>query len=120
MSSPNDNATTIKELRDLVAEFVHERDWEQFHTPKSLSIAISIEAAELLESFLFRAEEVLPDDITKFEHFTDEMADVFIYLMSLTNTIGLENFTEAVYRKMEKNCRKYPIESFSGINYQKQ
>ncbi|UYP48283.1 hypothetical protein NEF87_004568 [Candidatus Lokiarchaeum ossiferum] len=109
--------TTIAELRELVSEFVHERNWEQYHTPKSLSEAISIESAELLENFLFQPDSHLPADIEKV---TDEMADIFVYLMSLANTLQLKSFSEEVYRKMIKNRQKYPIEKFSGNNYSKQ
>ncbi len=111
------DSTTIAELRELVSEFVKERDWGQYHTPKALSTAISVESAELLENFLFQPESFIPSDIEKL---TDEMADIFIYLMSLTNTLKLESFAKEVHRKMIKNRQKYPKEKFSGENYSKQ
>ena len=109
--------TTIAELRELVAKFVQERDWEQYHTPKALSTAISIESAELLENFLFQPDSYVPADIEKM---TDEMADIFIYLMSLTNALKLESFAKEVHRKMIKNRQKYPKEKYSGKKYSKQ
>ena len=115
-----DSDTSIKGLRELVSDFVKERDWEQYHTPKSLAIAISIESAELLEHFLFKQEETLALDDPKFDHFTEEMADIFIYLMSLSNNLEIENFSEIIFQKMEKNKKKYPSDQFSGTNYRKQ
>lgn len=109
--------TTVAELRALVSEFVHERNWEQYHTPKSLSEAISIESAELLENFLFQPDTYIPSDLEKV---TDEMADIFVYLMSLANTLKLKSFAEEVHRKMIKNRLKYPKEKFSGKDYSKQ
>lgn len=120
MKMENDQTTNLAELREIVDKFVRERDWKGYHTPKALAIAISIEAAELLEHFLFQTEEQLPEDPKKRENFTDEMADVMIYLLALMNSLGITNFTEILNRKMEKNRRKYPIDQFSGKNYQKQ
>ena len=111
---------TIAQLRESINQFVKERDWKSYHTPKSLAIALSIEAAELLEHFLFLKSENLPQDPKKHEAFTDEMADVFIYLMSLVNALELPSFSAIVDRKLEKNRKKYPIERFAGDKYQKQ
>jgi NTP pyrophosphatase (non-canonical NTP hydrolase) len=116
-SNSSDDATTIQDLRVLVDKFVSQRNWKSYHTPKNLAEAISIEAAELLENFLFQPEDYLPEQL---ESITDEMADVFIYLMSLVNTLNLKSFSQTVYNKMEKNKLKYPIEKYSGTNYQKQ
>jgi NTP pyrophosphatase (non-canonical NTP hydrolase) len=120
MSQNPDNKTTIAELRELVEKFVSERDWNSYHTPKALAIAISIESAELLEHFLFSKNEQLPEDPKKLESFENEMADIFIYILSLANSMDIKNFSEIVYRKMEKNRLKYPIDKFSGDKYQKQ
>lgn len=119
MAYRSDSQTTLKELRDMVQEFVKQRNWSQYHSPKSLAIAISIEAAELLEHFLFRKEETLPSTPDKKNAFTEEMADIFIYLFSLANTLDLKDFSQIIYEKMEKNRQKYPIGQFSGENYRK-
>ncbi len=111
------NHNEIKKLRDIVEKFVTERKWKKYHTPKALAIAISIESAELLEHFLFKEDNYLPDDMVGIE---DEMADIFIYLMSLANTLDIKKFFEIIERKMQKNRKKYPIEKFSGDNYKKQ
>jgi len=115
-----DPKISLQDLRTLVANFVDERDWNQHHSPKSLSIALSIEAAELLEHFLFKSEDSLPKDAINYNAFTEEMADIFIYLMCLANNLGIDNFSEIVFQKMEKNKTKYPIEKIAGKNYHKQ
>ncbi len=116
---PKDNEITLLELRKLVENFVQERDWSQYHTPKALAIALSIEVAELLEHFLFKNIDTISSENEKFQDFTYEMADIFIYLMSLANTLKLENFSQVIFEKMEKNRKKYPIEESSGTKYRK-
>jgi len=113
----SDNRTTIKDLREFVNQFVEERNWKSYHNPRALAEAISIEAAELLECFLFQPEGYCPDNL---EHLTEEMADIFLYLMSLCNALNLESFSELVHQKMKKNRIKYPIERYAGDKYQKQ
>jgi len=103
-------------MRDLVARFVEERDWTRYHSPKALAMAISIESAELLENFLFQPDDFLPAPLEKL---TDEMADVFIYLMSMVNSLNLPSFADVVQKKMEKNQAKYPVEKYSGDRYEK-
>lgn len=71
----------------------------KYHTPRALSEAISIEAGELLENFLFKPDDYFHGDLTPI---TDEIADVFIYLLNLVNSLKLPNFTEIVLRKIEK------------------
>lgn len=112
-----DDQTTIQELRNLTKNFVQERNWESYHSPRSLAEAISIEAGELLENFLFQKTDQGNGNI---EAITDEMADIFIYLMSLSNTLELPSFSQRIYEKMEKNRQKYPIHQFSGDLYKKQ
>jgi dCTP diphosphatase len=120
MTYKSDSQTNLGDIRKLVQEFVQQRNWSQFHTPKSLAIAISIEAAELLEHFLFRKEDTIPSTPDKIESFTDEMADIFIYLLSLANILDVKDFSQIIYQKMEKNRQKYPMDRFSGENYRKQ
>ena len=113
----DDSKTSLADLRRLVENFVNERNWKEYHTPKDLTIAISIEVAELMEHFLFRPDQIMPADD---EGFMEEMADIFIYLMSLANTLGIESFSQVVAEKMVKNRIKYPVEKYSGKNYTKQ
>ncbi len=113
----DDEQTSMSFLRQMVKEFVTERNWEPFHNPKDLSIAISIEVAELMEHFLFKPGVKYPQDK---QAFMEEMADIFIYLISLANTLEIDSFSQIVARKMRKNQEKYPIEKYSGKNYSKQ
>ncbi|MHA1767573.1 MAG: nucleotide pyrophosphohydrolase [Promethearchaeota archaeon] len=117
MNLKNDTTTTIMDFRKELKKFVEERDWNQYHTAKSLAIALNIEAAELLEIFLFKSDGYIPENLTSL---TDEMADVFIYLLNLVNSLNIENFTEIVKQKIIKNAKKYPIDKFSSHNYKKQ
>lgn len=101
-------------LRDLVRVFVDERDWDQFHTPKNLSSALSVEAAELLEHFQWlhhgRADELGPDKLVQVRH---EMADVLVYLVRLADKLDVDLMT-AVMDKMVLNRAKYPAELVRG------
>ena len=83
-------ASEFAHLRDIVRAFVDERDWDQFHTPKNLAAALSVEAAELLEHFQWlqhgRADELGPDKLVQVRH---EMADVLVYLVRLADKLDV-------------------------------
>jgi NTP pyrophosphatase (non-canonical NTP hydrolase) len=104
----------LARLRDLVRVFVDERDWDQFHTPKNLSAALSVEAAELLEHFQWlqhgRAEELGPDKLVQVRH---EMADVLVYLIRLADKLDVD-LMAAVQEKMVLNRAKYPADLVRG------
>jgi len=111
-----DNTTTIDDLKAVVRRFVAERDWEQFHSPKNLAMGIAVEAAELMECFLWvdlPASRQLADDPQMRVAIADEMADVFCYLLNLSNVIGID-LSEALTAKMIKNAQKYPAEQYKG------
>ena len=111
-----DRQTSIDDLRQLVAAFVHERDWEQFHTPKNLAMALAIEAAELMEHFQWLTPEEssgLASEPEKLAEVADELADVACYTLALCNALGID-LAEAVRSKMIKNAQKYPAEKFRG------
>jgi NTP pyrophosphatase (non-canonical NTP hydrolase) len=114
-----DEEVTIAKLKEDVRNFVRERQWESYHTPKDLSVALSIEAAELLEHFLFKepSTEEIKEDPQLLEKIGDEMADIFIYLLSLVNTLGVD-LSDTFTNKMVKNRKKYPDSEFQG-NYEK-
>jgi len=100
----------VKELR----EFAKERDWEQFHSPKNLAMALVVEAAEIVEHFQWLTEEQsrnLPPD--KLEKIKEEIADVMIFLTNLADRLGIDPL-EAAKDKIEKNKRKYPVEKAKG------
>jgi NTP pyrophosphatase (non-canonical NTP hydrolase) len=101
-------------LRDLVRVFVDERDWDQFHTPKNLSAALAVEAAELLEHFQWlrdgRADELGPDKLAQVRH---EMADVLVYLVRIADKLDVD-LMAAVQEKMVLNRAKYPADLVRG------
>ena len=111
-----DLTMTVADLRGAMARFVAERDWEQFHSPKNLVMGLSVEAAELMEHFLWVDNEVsrrVAGDPARREEIADEVADVACYLLALANTLGLD-LSDAVTRKLAKNALKYPAERVRG------
>lgn len=109
-----DRETTLQELKTRMAAFVRERDWEQFHTPKNLSMSIAIEAAELMEHFQWlTAEQSRNLEAKALGEVGEELADIVIYALSLSNFLGLD-LSDTVQRKMDKNERKYPAEQVRG------
>ena len=115
MDQPDSN-TTVAELRKLVADFVAERDWSQFHSPKNVSMALAIEAAELMEHFQWLttdASRELAADPDKLAEVGEELADVIGYSFALANELGLD-ISSAVRAKMVKNAQKYPAEKYRG------
>lgn len=112
----NDQTTTIRELKDAVADFVEARDWRQFHDPKNLAMSIAIESAELMEHFQWlRSDQVSPDawsDETR-QDITDELADILCFALSFANAADID-IASAVRAKMVKNEKKYPKEKFHG------
>jgi NTP pyrophosphatase (non-canonical NTP hydrolase) len=108
----------IKENMDdtiaKVLKFRDERDWKQFHDPKSLAASISIEAAELLELFQWLApDEARRQAVEKRERVSEEIADVAIYLIELADVAGID-LAAAIEAKLEKNALKYPVEKSRG------
>ncbi|MGQ9504100.1 MAG: nucleotide pyrophosphohydrolase [Thermogutta sp.] len=112
-----DAVTSLAQLRQMVEAFVHNRSWEPFHTPKNLSMALAVEAAELMEHFQWltpeQAEQVKADP-TKCTAVADELADVLCYVIALANRLGID-LASAVQAKMAKNAEKYPVEQFRGF-----
>ena len=104
----------LQQLRELVRRFVDERDWDQFHTPKNLASALTVEAAELLEHFQWlkegRAEELGADKLLEVRH---EMADVLVYLVRLADKLDVD-LLAAVQDKMVLNRAKYPADLVRG------
>jgi NTP pyrophosphatase (non-canonical NTP hydrolase) len=112
----SDTDTTVGALRQAVAGFVNNRDWQPFHTPKNLSMSIAIEAAELMERFqwLTAAEaQAATEDPEERAAVTDELADVLIYCLSLSNALELD-ISAAVLNKLQTNEHRYPTDEFRG------
>lgn len=98
----------IQNITDALLKFRNERDWEQFHNPKDLSIALSIEINELLELFLWKNHED-----AKIDNIKEELADVFAYAFLIAEKYNF-NVEEIVLEKIKKNAEKYPIEKSKG------
>ena len=97
----------INEIVKKLAEFRKERDWNHFHTPKNLAEGVSIESAELLECFQWRDCKT-KDDVDNLEEIKDEVADVFIYLLMLSEKLDID-ICDSAWKKIEKNRIKYPV-----------
>ena len=113
-----DDKASVSSLKKEVAKFRNERDWLKFHNPKDLSIALSIESSELEEIFLWKetmSASRIKKDRRQFNRVKEEVADIFIYLLSLSNVLELD-MSEAVAEKLEQNARKYPVSKSKGSN----
>jgi len=111
-----DTITTLANVKDAMRLFVAERDWDQFHSPKNLAMGLSVEAAELMEHFLWidnEASRQVMQHPAELGEVADEMADVACYLLALANTLGID-LSDAILGKLEKNAQKYPVEKCKG------
>ncbi|MGE5089959.1 MAG: nucleotide pyrophosphohydrolase [Candidatus Levyibacteriota bacterium] len=106
--------TELERLRDQLRDFAAARDWEQFHSPKNLAMALAAEAGELLEIFQWLTEEqsrtLAPDAHAAAR---DEIADVLLYLLRLADRLGIDPVAEAK-RKIVANAEKYPVHKARG------
>ena len=112
----NDSNTTVEDLRSMVRTFVNERDWEKFHAPKNVSMALAIEAAELMEHFQWMDVEpsrTITEDDEKLQAVGEELADILCYGLALANTLGID-VSSTMRKKMEKNKAKYPVDRYKG------
>ena len=101
-------------LKKKIQQFRDERDWKKYHNPKDLAISISIEAAELLEHFQWKTPEQLDKKVQDDrEKIGEEMADVYIYLLELSDITGID-LIDAAEKKLEKNAKKYPVDKSKG------
>jgi dCTP diphosphatase len=110
VTSMNDSDTTLAQLRELVREFRDRRGWARFHTPKNLSMAIAVEAAELMELFQWLGQDEaweLAEDAGRLQMMSEELADVLIYALSFAEALQLDVAT-AVVDKLAMNAKKYP------------
>lgn len=116
MASTSDDRATVRDLKDLVARFVRQREWEQFHTPKNLAMGIAVEAAELMELFQWSDAAGGAALMTRGRArraAAEELADVMIYGLAFANRAGIDIAT-AIRSKLAKNRRKYPVRAFRG------
>ncbi len=117
--SPNNAATggdsrrsDLDQLRDELLRFREERDWEQFHTPRNLAASVVIEAAELLEHFQWQRDGETLSDVRR-AALSKELADIFIYLLFLSNDLGVD-LVAAVREKMAENAERFPVDRARG------
>lgn len=111
-----DGRTSVGVLKELVARFVRQRDWEQFHTPKNLSMGMAVEAAELMELFQWYDAEgsvALMRRSGARRAAQEELADVMIYCLAFANRTGID-VAGAIRSKLARNRRKYPARAFRG------
>ena len=104
----------MQDLIKKIKKFRRERDWDQYHSPKNLVMALSVEVAELVEHFQWLTQEEsrnLADD--KLDQVRDEIGDVLIYLANLSEKLGIDP-VQAAYDKIEKNQMKYPTDIVKG------
>ncbi len=105
----------MKSLIHKLRDFAGERDWQQFHSPKNLAMALSVETSEIVEIFQWLTQEQSFNlDEAGREHLAEEIGDVLIYLTSLADKYGI-NPLEAAHAKMIKNAEKYPVAKSRGI-----
>jgi NTP pyrophosphatase (non-canonical NTP hydrolase) len=102
----------IREIIDHIVAFRNARNWEQFHNPKDLAVALSIEAAELNELFLWKNGDQIGE--TDREAIADELADVLVYALFLAQKFNFD-VKEIILNKMKKNALKYPVEKSRNL-----
>lgn len=101
-------------LRDKLREFADARDWDQFHSPKNLSMALMVEVAELMEHFQWLTEAQSGELATQNKAaVAEELADILLYLVRLSDKLGVD-LREAALHKLEKNAAKYPADVVRG------
>ena len=105
----------IDEIQKRLDKFAKDRDWEQFHNPKNLAMALSVEVAELVEIFQWSnsggLDEIKDEKIRK--KIEEEIADIFIYLIKISGKLNLD-LMKIIYEKIEKNEQKYPVDKSRG------
>jgi len=104
----------LEKIKAQLQKFADDRDWDQFHSPKNLSMALSVEASELVECFQWLTEEqsqnLSPEQLSAA---IDEIADVQIYLLRIATKLNV-NMLDAVNQKIKKNALKYPVDKVKG------
>ncbi|CAI8368897.1 MAG: Uncharacterised protein [Bacteroidetes bacterium MED-G17] len=107
----------LKLIQSRLKKFAEDRDWEQFHSPKNITMALSVEVAELVEIFQWSnsggLDEINDPDIKV--QIEKEIADIFNYLLKLTDMLDID-LEKAALNKIEENDTKYPVEKFKGIS----
>ena len=111
-----DSSTTFQQIKNKIKKFVKDRDWEQFHSPKNLSMSLAIEVAELMESFQWLTDKQSQDlklDKKKKSELEREIADIAIYLLNFCDVMKID-LTKAIDKKLIENSEKYPAKIVKG------
>ncbi|MCM2351257.1 MAG: nucleotide pyrophosphohydrolase [Bacteriovoracaceae bacterium] len=106
----------LQKLNQDIEHFVSEREWDQFHSVKNLSMALSVESSELLEIFQWMSEEDsnhIKNNSQVMGKIEDEVADIFVYLLRIISKTDID-LEQVVRNKMRKNAQKYPVEKSRG------
>jgi len=113
----SDAKVSVQDLKTALKRFRDQRNWSQFHDPKNLAEAISIEAAELLELFLWKGpkeiQSAIRKDKTQVREIENELADIFCFSFNLANALNLD-VSSIVLRKIRENGKKYPVNKSRG------
>ena len=113
----SDTKTSLSELQKLIADFIKDREWNQFHTPKNLSMKLAIEAAELMEKFTWiDSQESYKELETNRQEIEDEFADVLIVALAFANQCNID-ISSAIKHKLEEVKQKYPVDKVKGKHY---
>ena len=105
---------SLADLQKMIRKFVDDRDWDQFHNPKDLSISLALEAAEVMEHFQWKNTEEMAAHVKNMKtEVGEELADVFYWVLLLANKMDVD-LVEAFKKKMDKNEAKYPVEKAKG------
>lgn len=113
-----DKTTTISDLKLEVKKFIKERGWDRFQTLRALAISLSLESNEFLDHFQWlndKEVEELEKDVTKHEELAEELCDILSYLLTAADKLNVD-LTKVFLNKLEKNRKKYPIETFHEGN----
>lgn len=109
-------ADSLDQLRNRVNQFVEERDWAQFHSPKNLAMAMIVEAAEVVEHFQWMTEQESRQlDAETTEKVGQELSDTFVYLLRIAEVCGID-LIKAANKKIDLNALKYPVDKVKGSN----
>lgn len=109
-------AIDSKKIHEVISQFIEDRDWDQFHSIKNLSMALSVESSELVEIFQWMKEEdsnlAAKDPVLQLK-VREELADIFIYLFRIATKMDVD-LSDAVFDKIKKNNEKYPVDKARG------
>ncbi|PCJ56155.1 MAG: NTP pyrophosphohydrolase [Planctomycetota bacterium] len=116
MTEFKDEKTTVQEMKDLIFQFAKDRDWIHYHTPKNLSMALTVEAGELMEHFMWLNDKEVDElkNTEKINDVRDELADIVTYALEIANVMNID-LAESIQKKYKKNCLKYPEEECQKV-----